>query len=73
MSTAPVSPLPALLRARMSEMKLPLNEAARRAGMSRAGMYLILSDKSNPNLSTLTAIRNKWPYPGLFSELDAFL
>jgi len=65
------SPLPALLRARMAKLQLSPLDAANKAGISRAGLYLILSDKGNPTLANLDSIRSGWPYPSLFKDLDA--
>lgn len=70
--TGPASPLPALLRARLAELKLSQVEAARRAGLSRAGLLVLLSDSANPRLASLLAIRDRWPYPKLFRDLDTF-
>lgn len=70
--TAPTSPLPALLRARLAELKLSQVEAAKRAGLSRAGLLVLLSGSANPTLSTLLALRDSWPYPKLLKDLDTF-
>lgn len=66
------NPIPSLLRARMTQLGLTQLEAARRAGLSRAGLTLLLTDQGNPALSTLRAIRESWPYPELFQDLDTF-